>query len=246
MAGKKAVLYSFVFCLSFLTACQKEIDFGKYDYKTLGTSAHDLLAADPFPLLQIQISYMPGYAVDAETINNLVNFLSIYLNKPSGILVSQKMISSVNRTSLSLTEIVSIEKNNRSIFTSSNIITIHILITDGHFEYSDIFATSYWNTSTCIFGKAVDDYSGGPGQVSRSKLMSILLQHEMGHLLGLVELGSPMQIIHQDAANGFHCDNINCLMYYGIETSNSGSATSGNIPMLDTNCMNDLKANGGK
>lgn len=246
MPGKKILLCFLVFALSILNACQKDFDVNIYDYKTLGQSAHDLLTADPYTSLKIQIDYMPGHELDAGSINNLVSFLNSHINKPSGIQVVQNQIPSSNKASLSLLEIVSIEKKHRTLFTSSNIITIHILITDSYFQNTDIFGTSYYNTSFCIYGKAVNDFSGAPGQVSRSTLMSILLQHEMGHLLGLVDLGSPMQANHKDVANGFHCTNTNCLMNFGIETSNAGNATSGNIPMLDVDCINDLRANGGK
>jgi hypothetical protein len=104
------------------------------------------------------------------------------------------------------------------------------------------FATSYWNTSTCIFGQAINDNTGSPGLVSKSGLLSTVLQHEKGHLLGLVNQGSPMQASHLDAANGAHCDNNNCLMYYGIESY----AISNFVPEMDANCRADLKANGGK
>jgi hypothetical protein len=73
------------------------------------------------------------------------------------------------------------------------------------------------------------------------------LNHEFGHLFGLVDLGSPMQVNHKDAANGNHCNVNNCLMYYGAETTDIlGFLLTGNVPSLDVNCQNDIRANGGK
>jgi len=243
MAGKRFVFYSLLFCLSVFSACQKEYTIANSDYKTLGTSAHDLLSASPYALLQIEIQYMPGYALDNASINNLVNFLNLYINKPAGIQVFQHQIDASGKPALTLKEIVSIEKKNRSIFTFNDIITIHILITDGYYSNSLTFATSYWNTSSCIFGKAITDNSGGVMQVTSTQLMSTILEHEFGHLLGLVDQGSPMLANHKDAANGAHCSITNCLMYYAIETSTGGAMA---IPALDANCITDLKANGGK
>lgn len=80
-------------------------------------------------------------------------------------------------------------------------------------------------------------------QVSRQQLFTTLLQHEFGHLLGLVDQGSPMQHSHRDTDNGAHCDNRSCLMYYAVETDAASAAIT---PLLDAACRADLKANGGK
>jgi hypothetical protein len=69
------------------------------------------------------------------------------------------------------------------------------------------------------------------------------LKHEFGHLLGLVDVGSPTVNPHEDTNHPNHCDSRDCLMYYATETA----ATSNNIALtLDDNCKADLKANGGK
>ena len=74
--------------------------------------------------------------------------------------------------------------------------------------------------------------------------MTTLLEHEFGHLLGLVGQGTPMQIDHRDAVNGAHCNNPGCLMFYTIETMSAGSNYVS--PDFNANCKADLKANGGK
>ncbi|MBA2563113.1 MAG: hypothetical protein H0V14_09415, partial [Chitinophagaceae bacterium] len=83
------------------------------------------------------------------------------------------------------------------------------------------------------------------GQVTRTQLLTTLLKHEFGHLMGLVDQGSPMQTPHRDFTNGAHCINPECLMYYNIETADAGILNNP-IPSPDANCMADLKANGGK
>ena len=40
------------------------------------------------------------------------------------------------------------------------------------------------------------------------------LVHEMGHALGLVNTGLPMDVAHQDTAHGPHCNNPDCVMYW--------------------------------
>src|SRR4029078_2001212 len=108
------------------------------------------------------------------------------------------------KVNLTLKEVVAIEKKYRTVFTAGNLFTVHFLITDGYHNNSNTFGTSYWNSSSSIFGKALYDNAGGIGQVTKPNLMSTILMHEFGHLLGLVNQGSSMQSTHVDAANGAH------------------------------------------
>ena len=217
------------------------------DYKTLGTSAKDLLASSTYTSLKVEIQYMPGYKPDAAGLNNLITFLNTYLNKPAGIQVTQKQIAASGKSSLTIEEIVNIEKTNRTLFTSGSTMAVNVIIADANYYDPNILGIAYWNTSLCIFGKTIDANSGGIGQVSRTKFYSIVFEHEFGHLLGLVHLGSPMQSNHKDEAHGYHCTNTACLMYYGAENKDfTGMIITGSIPTLDANCVADIRANGGR
>jgi hypothetical protein len=228
----------------FLTDCKKESVEGSYDNQVLGASAKDLLTSYRYSALQIEIQYMPGYEPDDESINSLQNFLNSRINKPGGIKVIKEQIPAGSLPVTSLNNIVSIERSWRGYFTSGNTISVYVLITNSYYSDSGILATAYWNTAFCIFGKSIDDNSGAPDQASRSVLMATLLEHEFGHLLGLVDQGSQMVTDHRDAANGAHCNNPDCLMFYNVEAGITGALTS--VPLLDANCLADLKANGGK
>ena len=244
MFYKKVYLYSLFLIITF-SACQKDFELASSDLQRLGTSARDLLSAEKYTGLKVEIGYMPGYQPDDQSIQLLQTFLNTYLNKPAGIQVKQTPIkgSSINR--LSIADLVLLEKQNRSVFTQGNIITVYIILANAPFEEEGVLATSYWNTSFALFGSTLYQSSGASGQVSRPKLLTTLLQHEFGHLLGLVGQGSPMQVNHRDEENGAHCDNQSCLMFYGIETAEILSGNSP-IPTLDAHCIADLKANGGK
>jgi hypothetical protein len=238
------------FCVIGYYGCSKKDDViikaGDLDYKTLGTSSKSLLASTTYTSLKIEIQYMPGYAPDAAAVNNMVSFLSTYLNKPGGIQVNQKQIAPSGATTITLDQIVTLEKNNRIEFTTGNTIAVHIFIVDADYNLPDILGVSYWNTSICIFGKLMNANSGGIGQVSRTTFYSTVLEHEFGHLLGLVDLGSAMQLNHKDNTHGYHCSNTHCLMYYGVENKDFAGFLNGNVPPFDANCIADLKANGGK
>ncbi len=215
--------------------------------KTVGASAKDLLASNNFSTVKIEIQYMQGFQPDANSINNLSTFLNSLINKPGSITITQQQIAAGGKASYSINDIATVEQKNRATFNSSNQLSIYILITDGGYTDPNVLGVAYRNTSICLFGKAIFDNSGGIGQVNRTKLETTVTEHELGHLLGLVDIGTPMQTNHKDAAHGNHCNVQSCLMYYASETTDLlGFLITGNIPTLDAQCQADLHANGGR
>lgn len=215
--------------------------------KNTGSSGKDLLTSRTFTSIKIEIQYMPGFAPDAASINNLNSFLSSLVNKPGGISVVQKQIPTGGKSAYSINDIASVEKSNREFLNTANQLAVYVLITDGTFADPNVLGVAYRNTSLCLLGKKIFDNSGGVGQASRTKLETAVIEHEFGHLLGLVDLGTAMQTNHKDPDHGNHCNVQSCLMYYASETTDLlGFLITGNIPTLDAQCLNDLRANGGK
>lgn len=215
--------------------------------KAVGASANDLLSAAKYSSVKIEIQYMPGFQPDAAAVNNLTAFVNSLVNKPGGVTVIQTQIASAGKTVLSLNDIATIEKNNRTVYTSGSQLGVYFLYTDGNYSEANVLGLAFRNTSMSLLGKTIHDNSGGIGQASRTKVVSTVLEHEFAHILGLVNIGSAMQTNHQDGAHGHHCTNTSCLMYYTSETTDIlGILITGNIPVLDANCKADLTANGGK
>lgn len=242
-----------VMLVASIVSCKKETAFSNnpsandLHNKSVGYSANQLLSGGTYKSLKIEIQYMTGLAPDAAALSHLQNVLNSYLNKPSGITIVTKEIPATSSTTLSIDQIKTIEEQNRTVFTSGDQLGVYFLYTNGNFTEDNVLGVAYRNTSMTLFGKKIHDNSGGLGQTSRTKLEATVLEHEFGHILGLVDIGSPMQTNHKDAAHGNHCSNNNCLMYYASETTDIlGFLLTGNIPSFDANCIADLHANGGK
>lgn len=215
--------------------------------RPVGASANELLASGSYTSLKIEIQYMPGFAPDPGAIAHLQSTLTSLLNKPGGISIVTKEIAASSDKNFSVNEIIETERTNRTAFSSGDQIAVYILYTDGGYAEANVLGIAYKNTSAVLMGKTIHDNSGGLGQVSRTKLEATVLEHELGHLLGLVDLGSPMQTNHRDVAHGNHCNNTSCLMHYASETTDIlGFLLTGSIPGVDANCKADLQSNGGK
>ena len=251
MKSRNLVITLVLFCIA---ACSKnEVIFNnnpgaeQLHNKAVGASANELLSSGTYKSLKVEIQYMTGYAPDGGAMNHLQTVLNTFLNKPSGITIVTKEISASSSATLTIDQVRTIEEQNRTVFTSGDQLGVYILYTNGYFTDNNVLGAAYRNTSLVIFGKNVRDNSGGLGQTSPTKLEGTVMEHEFGHILGLVGIGSPMQTNHKDAAHGNHCTNTGCLMYYAADTKDIlGFLLTGSVPSFDANCTADLQANGGK
>ena len=215
--------------------------------RPVGVSANELLSDLKYKSLKIEIQYMAGFEPSATSVTHFQNLLSSLLNKPSGISIILREIPPSPSSILSIDQVFAVERENRTVFTTGDQIGVYLLITNGNNTDNKVLGAAYRNSSMVLFGKNIKDNSGNIGQPSRYKLESTVMEHEIGHLLGLVDLGSAMQTNHKDSPHGNHCTNNNCLMYYSSDTHDIfGFLLSGNIPTYDANCLADLRANGGK
>jgi predicted Zn-dependent protease len=245
--NKLRLLLSVIVIVSFSACSKTDItasDRHPENNKQLGASAHDILSASAYQSVIVQVHYMPGYQPDPAALDNFYNFLNSLVNKPGGITISQSQVAASGKSVLSLNDVIQLENTNRSAYTNGTRLAIYLLFTDAVFTESNVLGIAYKNTSMVVFGKKVHENSGGLNQVSRTKLETTIEEHEIGHILGLVDLGSPMQVNHKDPPSN-HCNNSSCLMYFQTQINMIGGITSP-VPELDTNCRNDLRANGGR
>ncbi|MBT8273145.1 MAG: membrane metalloprotease [Bacteroidia bacterium] len=217
-----------------------------------GTSANDLLSADAFTKLYIELVYVEGFEPSQASIDNFVSFLEQRTFKPNGIEVETRAVSSPGTTSWSVQNLVQFEDNNRTAYNNNNEIAVWVFFANGQSSAnagnSVVLGAAYRNTSFVIFEETIHGLSDSPLEPNRTVLESTVIMHEFGHILGLTNLGSPLQSPHEDPTHPKHCDEENCLMYWAIESGSGIDNLIGvsSAPGLDEQCIADLQANGGK
>jgi predicted Zn-dependent protease len=218
-----------------------------YHKRSTGSSARELLTDTVFKSMRIEIQYMKGAKPEEETIKKLKTFLNKHLHKPKGITITTTEIPSMQDSVFSLSDIMAIEDTYRTQFTTQNDIAVYILFTNGYYIKHEMLGYAYRNTSAVLFGSHIKENSDLFKKPSRTYLETRVLQHEFGHLLGLVNTGSAVQSEHHDDAHGKHCTNRNCLMYHLTDTEDYPSVLiKPELPGFDKACLKDLKANGGR
>lgn len=241
---KKSIIIVLVSLIA-LVACKKE----KWTERRIDPV--DFLSGNKYKSLVIQVVSERGYSLNSKTNENLVAFLGSRLNKPGGIQVVSKEVEPNGKAYISSSDLIEIERKYRTEFSKGSTLTAFVYVsgsqsTENHGDFK-MLGIQYGETGVALFGKTIDDYSGGLNQPSSTTLQTTVVEHEFGHLLGLVNSGTKMREYHEDGSHPHHCNNENCLMFYAVETSDViKNLLNDHVPELDNKCVMDLQYNGGK
>ena len=224
-----------------------------------GSSANDLLSNTNFDALLIEIAHVAGFRPTDEAMTNFVDFLRERTFKEN-IQIIYNELPSPNEESLTLQEVVELENENRTAFNQDNVLAIYIYFADAPADTDDdeegLFSLGavYRNTSMIIYEQTIRNLVGNSALVTLSDVENATLNHEFGHLFGLVNLGTPMVNDHEDPDAENHCVVNGCLMRAELEfglamkkamESNVSKGLAA-IPELDAECLLDLQNNGGR
>ncbi|HMB61831.1 MAG TPA: hypothetical protein VKN36_02085 [Eudoraea sp.] len=220
--------------------------------KPVGDAAGDMLSADPFNAIHFEIFHVEGFEPTPSTIDNFKTFLQERINKPAGVTIELKEIASPGPAIYSINDIRDLEDDLRTKYNGGSEMAVFGLFIDG--EYSEntaegsVLGVAYRNTSFVIFEETVKSFSNQPLGPGTTVLETTVINHEFGHLLGLVNAGTAPQSDHQDVEHGRHCTIDDCLMYWTAETGEGllNMISGGSVPSMDGQCLADLQANGGK
>lgn len=253
---------------SIIIGCSKDPDIGKItpvkvdktaNLKTTGDSANDILSNDNFDKLLIEATYVSGFKPTAASMLNFEMFLNQHSFKQN-IEVIYRELPSPNEEKLTLAEIVDLESENRTVYNDGSTLAIYIYFADApsedDVEEEDLVTLGavYLNTSMVIYESTLRTLASKSILVSIADIETATLNHEFGHLLGLVNLGSPPVNDHEDPDAENHCTVDGCLMEAELQfgsgmkkmLENRASKGIADVPGLDAECILDLQANGGR
>lgn len=165
--------------------------------------------------------------------------------------MSERSVASSGKSPFSIEEIADIEKKERQQYNTGDEIVVWIYFADGKDEEDNnekrTLGSAFRNTSIVVYEKSIENFANQRGAPSKEILEATTLEHEFGHLFGLVDLGAPLLSDHEDPENDHHCKVSGCLMNAELEFgSGIVDVVNNGVPELKDACLQDLQAAGGK
>jgi hypothetical protein len=237
------------------------------NYKASGESANEILSNNTFDKLLIEIAYVSGFRPTSLAMTDFVAFLKQHSYKDNIELVYNEL-PSPNEEKLTLEEVDDLEKKNRTAFNDGSTLAIYIYFADApseeDVEEEDLVTLGavYWNTSMVIYEETIRKLASKSLVVTIEDIETATLNHEFGHLMGLVNLGSAPVNEHEGTTTdddnnqigNNHCTVEGCLMRAELQFGSGmkklleqrTSKGLASIPGLGSECLLDLQTNGGR
>jgi len=216
-----------------------------------GSAATAYLSSQTFTSLLVEVDYVQGHAPDGQALALFEQRLNERLSKPAGITVQlDDAIASVS-SAYSAADLRALETQHRDAVTQAPNATLYLLWVDGGSTQDDpnssVLGLAYDEESLAFFEENIE--SAANVIVTPSEVQAAVLVHELGHALGLVNLGTPMVTPHEDPDHPGHDEDDACVMFWALETTNirNIAMNQGTIPnQFCAEGIADMQAVGGK
>lgn len=215
------------------------------DGAVVGAMARTYLRDDRATRLVVEIDFVRGRRPDAGALEHLEAILRRECRKPDGITIDVDDEITQVRQSWSLDDIDELEADHRDHRSSGRTATIWLPYLSGELEEQQGALGVAWRASVAaIFADQLEGAATtliDPASIERS-----VLTHEVGHLLGLINLGYTSRYDHEDPEHPKHSRYESSVMFWAIEDISISSLLSGGPPddfdRFDRGDLADLRA----
>lgn len=201
------------------------------DAAGVGVNGRAILRGDR-PALVIEIDAQQGVEPQQEALDHLLAVLEDVAHKPQGIRFEEVETFSSTRTTWNTEDLRAAAAEHRSTSTTDAEVSIHVLYVAGSHAEDDsqtnAIGLAYSASTVALFPDRWQGLSSVLG--SSQAIEQAVLVHELGHLLGLVNLGYTSDIDHEDPERPGHSNNEESVMFHAVETTLIGQVFSGPPP----------------
>lgn len=185
------------------------------DDGVLGSLNHAFLQGLTFSKVVIEIDYVAGHEPTAAAKNAVKNFFESYADKTGGVSFSGGNVISETRQTYSAADLESVEKANRNHYTSGDTAVVYFMFINGQFENGGALGVAFKASSAALFVDRIDEATSA--LILYAQIEEAVAVHELGHLMGLVDINYKSARDHADAAHPGHSKNDDSVMFWAVE-----------------------------
>ena len=213
---------------------------GEEERGVSGGLALACLQDDKFEKMEIHFLHEPGYAPIAMDL--VKTRLQEVCDKPDGIKIVSEEIDFKIDSTWSSDDVRDARWKHGGDAMGSDTLHWYLLFPAGKYENDSVLGVAVDASTIAIFKDSVDEAEGLFGRPSSEEVERAVSVHEVGHLLGLVNLVYTSPIDHEDSGHPGHSNNDNSVMYWAIESNNVGNFITGSLPdEFDDDDKSDLQ-----
>ena len=196
-----------------------------------GSLALACLQSDRFTSMVVEIDYEPGYKPMTSSTDMLLERLEEVCDKPNGISVE---FSEVNYefdgawTADAVREQAWIHKSGDVMDAGE--LRWQLLFPEGEYSENGVLGVAVDGSSIALFGDTIQESDGPFGRPSVENVENSVIVHEIGHLLGLVNLVYTSPADHEDSEHPGHSNNEDSVMYWAVNSADLANIFFGSIP----------------
>lgn len=205
------------------------------------------LDGSQYTSMVVEVDYHPGYVPESSSTDLLKQRLESVCDKPNGIQIQLTESQLAGDGTWSAQDVRDTGWDLKSHDPQDGkVLYWQILFPSGSYDDDSVLGVAVDASTIAIFGDSVDDAAGFFGiRPSSEEVENSVVIHEIGHLLGLVNLVYTSPADHEDAENKGHSNNEESVMYWAVESRTVGSFISGDLPTeFDQDDLNDLSGLG--
>lgn len=197
------------------------------DLAGVGANAEAMLRPE-IPRLVVEVAVQEGVAADPQALDHLVAILEREADKPGGVEVVRTSFDD-DRERWSPQDLRQVADEHRTRWSDEQAATVLVLYVRGAFEDEDAIGVAYNASEAALFPERWEGLLEGL-LATDADVERAALTHEVGHLLGLVELvyDSAHDREHPDAPG--HSRSEDSVMHPAVETTAVGRVFDGPPP----------------
>jgi hypothetical protein len=195
----------------------------------VGAMAKTYLQASPASALVVEVDWMSGRKPSSSALAHLESILKRELAKPGGIDVRLGAEMATTDTSWTVDDLVAAERAFRAEHSGGSRVTMWIAYLGGSLAESDsALGAAFAASAAVLFPDRIGQATSA--LISASEIERSVLTHEVGHLLGLVNIGYQSRFNHEDPTHPKHSSNRDSVMYWAVEDISLRNLLTGGPP----------------
>ncbi|HEX9709252.1 MAG TPA: zinc-dependent metalloprotease family protein [Candidatus Thermoplasmatota archaeon] len=192
---------------------------------SVGSRASDIVSADTYTRLHVEVDWMEeggaSYQPNSAVLSFLEQRLEARISKPGGVTVALSNAIPATQATYSTDDLRQLERTHRDVQPGGDTMSLWVVfatVSSASTGGGVVAGIAYAGSSCAVFAKTLEENAGILSP--RESMDKVVALHEVGHLMGLVNLGTPMAAPHEDAAHPGHSGNPDSVMYWQVETGN--------------------------